>query len=99
MEAERIEKLRKLQETKDQFNIASIQIVELLLDDNLDQFVREIAHEQIKDQTKLKLKHQKLEAMAINKLAEDIFEQMQRNMLIDVIYRSKREIEDVNKEI
>lgn len=99
MEAERIEKLRKLQETKDQFNIASIQIVELLIDDNLDQFVREIAHEQIKDQTKLKLKHQKLEAMAINKLAEDIFEQMQRNMLIDVIYRSKREIEDVNKEI
>ena len=37
--------------------------------------------------------------MAINKLAEDILEQMQRNMLIDVIYRSKREIEDFNKAI
>jgi len=45
------------------------------------------------------LKHQKLEAMAIDKLAEDIFEQMQRNMLIDIIYRSRREIEDMNKEI
>jgi hypothetical protein len=45
------------------------------------------------------LKHQKLEAMAIDKLAEDIFEQMQRNMLIDIIYRSRREIEDHNKEI
>ena len=37
--------------------------------------------------------------MAIDKLAEDIFEQIQRNMLIDIIYRSRREIEDVNKEI
>jgi hypothetical protein len=36
MEAARIEKLRKLQETKDQFNAASMQIVELLIDDNLD---------------------------------------------------------------
>ena len=37
--------------------------------------------------------------MAIDKLAEDMFEQIQRNMLIDVIYRSRREIEDMNKEI
>ena len=44
-------------------------------------------------------KHQKLETMAIDKLAEDMFEQIQRNMLIDVIYRSRREIEDMNKEI
>ena len=44
------------------------------------------------------MKHQKLEATAIDKVVEDILEQNQRNLLIDIVYRSKRCIEDEKQE-
>ena len=44
------------------------------------------------------MKHQKLEAIAIDRVVEDILEQNQRNLLIDIVYRSKRCIEDERQE-
>ena len=39
-----------------------------------------------------------MEATAIDKVVEDILEQNQRNLLIDIVYRSKRCIEDEKQE-
>ena len=67
-----------------------------MIEETLDQLVQDLAQDQVKEQTKLKHYHQKNEQIAISKFSEELLEQIQRHMLIDIIYRSKREIEDAN---
>lgn len=70
-----------------------------MVEEGMDLLVQELAQEQFKEQTKLKIQNQKNGILAINKFCEEMLEQIQRNMLIDIIYRSKREIEDANQKL